>query len=194
MMMKKLTIVLLFISALAASAQESIETDFQAYTDLLIKKDFDKALDYMNDGLFKIVPKAQLVEIMEQTFNNQEIEIDMRAIPVLSDFSEAKSIEGLYYVKFKTKSVMKMKFNALYDSLKSEDEKKTMLESVKQALNTQFGSENVSYDVATRFFTLNSIKPVIASSSDKKKWKFVTVDSEAQKPMLEKFIPKELLD
>jgi hypothetical protein len=193
-MMKKLTIVFLFVSALAASAQESIKTDFQTYTDLLIKKDFDKALGYMNDGLFKIVPKAQLVEIMEQTFNSQEIEIDMRAIPVLSDFSEAKSIEGLYYVKFKTKSVMKMKFNSLYDSLKSDDEKKTMLESVKQALNTQFGPENVSYDAATRFFTLNSTKPVIASSADKKKWKFVTVDSEAQKPMLEKFIPKELLD
>ena len=194
MMMKKLIVVFLFVCALNTSAQESLKTDFQTYTDLLVKKDFDKALDYMNDGLFKIVPKAQLVEIMEQTFNNQEIEIDMRATPVLSDFSEPKSIEGLYYVKFKTKSVMKMKFNSLYDSLKSDDERKTMLESVSQALNTQFGSENVSYDAKTRFFTLNSIKPVIASSADKKKWKFVTVDSEAQKPMLEKFIPKELLD
>lgn len=184
----------LFVSALTASAQENLKTDFQAYTNLLVKKDFDKALDYMNDGMFKIVPKTQLIEILEQTFNNPQIDIDMSATPVLSDFSEVKTIGGQHYVKFKNLSVIKMRFNMIDDSLKTAEENKTMLESVKQALVTQFGSENVSYDEKTKFFTLKANKPVIASSADKKKWRFTTVDSDAQKPLLEQFIPKELLD
>ncbi|KXK23020.1 MAG: hypothetical protein UZ12_BCD005002892 [Bacteroidetes bacterium OLB12] len=65
---------------------------------------------------------------------------------------------------------------------------------VKQGLVTQFGEANVLYDNATRFFHVTAVKPVIASTADKKGWKFVTIDSEQLIPMLEKFIPKEILD
>lgn len=192
--MKKLLVVSLLFFAVTASAQENLKSDFQAYTDLLVKKDFNKAMDYVHEGMFKLVPKEQLVQFLEQTFNNPQIEIDMSAAPVLSDFSEIKTIGGQYYVKFKNLTVIKMKFSMIYDSLKTTDENKTMLESVKGALNTQFGSENVAYNDATKFFTLQATKPVIASSADKKKWKFTTIDSDTQKPLLEQFLPKELLN
>lgn len=86
-----------------------------------------------------------------------------------------------------------MRFNSIIKAEKTAEENQAAINMVKENLTTKLGAENVSYDEQTRFFTLKSVKPVIASSTDKKAWKFITVDNESQKAMLEKFIPKELL-
>jgi hypothetical protein len=174
-MMKKLIVVLLAICAVQATAQENLKTlidDFHAYNNLLIKKDFNGAMDYTNEGLFKIVSKEQLVEVMDQMFNNSQIDVEIDGVPAVSNFGAVKNINDQFYVKFNSISIIKMRFNMMYNSEKTDAENQAAIETLKQNLVTQFGAANVSYDDKTKFFTLKSDKPVIASSIDKKKWKF----------------------
>lgn len=193
-MMKKILLIVLGMVSLDLYAQDSqvMTQEFTKYTQLMLDKKFNEGMEYMNPGIFEMASREQLVAVMEQTFNNPELEIEM-AMPELAAFSETKKIEDKFYIKFKTISVIKMRFNSIIKAEKTAEENQAAINMVKENLTTKLGAENVSYDEQTRFFTLKSVKPVIASSTDKKAWKFITVDNESQKAMLEKFIPKELL-
>lgn len=171
-------------------AQDSNEAlrSYLEYSNLILKKDFDKALDYVHAGIFEIAPRDQMKQILEQTFNNPMMEIEMTK-PEIKGVSAIKEIDKTYYLKFNSNDVVKMRFSP--QAIGEGDE---AVAKVRQGLEAQFGQANVSYDSTTRFFSISTLKPVIAASTDKKTWKFVTIDNEQLIPMLEKFIPKEVLD
>ena len=75
---------------------------------------------------------------------------------------------------------------------KSSDGKIQDTAATKAALIKHFGQNNVSYVAANETYKIFVVKDVIANSTDKQSWTFVVVE-EKQKPILEKFIPKELL-
>ncbi|HCZ36054.1 MAG TPA: hypothetical protein DHV26_09030 [Cytophagales bacterium] len=189
--MKKLLLVwvacLLLITTYAQNAKEAIK-QFNAYSQLVLEKQFDKALDHVHEGIFEIAPREQMKAILEQTLNNDMMEVEM-SMPEVQGVSAIKKIENTHYLKFISKNIVKMRF-----STQAIGEGEAAINQVKQGLVAQFGEANVAYDNTTRFFSVTAVKPVIATSVDKKDWKFVTIDSEQLIPMLEKFIPKEILD
>ncbi|MBN8575645.1 MAG: hypothetical protein J0L66_01825 [Cytophagales bacterium] len=190
--MKKFVMVCLAVWILtSAQAQDSKEVikKFDEYSSLLLKKDFDKALNYVHTGIYDILPREQMKAVLEQTFSNPMMDIEM-TMPEVKGISTTKLINKVHYVKFNSKSIVKMRFNMEG----SGGDPEAIQNQIKQGLITQFGEQNVSYDKASGFFTVATVKPVIAASPDKKDWKFVTIDSEQLVPMLEKFIPKEILD
>ncbi len=171
-------------SSLDLSAQaykDSIETQFLRYTDLLIKKDYAKSADYLNPGFFKVVPKAQLISIMEKSLNDPAADFKIESPKVIS-IGNSRIIAKQSYVKMKYSNYLSMHF-------KGGD---SNVELANQSLQGTFGKENVTYDSATKSFRVFVVKDVIANSQDNKNWTFVVVE-EKQKPVLEKFIPKELL-
>lgn len=189
--MKKLLLVcaasLLLVTTYAQDSKEAIK-QFNAYSKLVLDKEFDKALDHVHEGIFEIAPREQMKAILEQTFNNTMMEVEM-SMPEISGVSATKKIENTHYLKFVSKNIVKMRFST--QAIGEGDES---IAKVRQGLEAQFGQANVSYDNTTRFFSVSATKPVIAASTDKKTWKFVTIDNEQLIPMLEKFIPKEILD
>ncbi|MBX2896283.1 MAG: hypothetical protein KF763_12615 [Cyclobacteriaceae bacterium] len=189
--MKKLLLVwvacLLLITTYAQKTKEAIK-QFNAYSQLVLDKQFDKALDHVHEGIFEIAPREQMKAILEQTLNNDMMEVEM-SMPEVLGVSHIKKIVNTHYLKFISKNIVKMRF-----STQAMGEGEAAINQVKQGLVAQFGEANVAYDNTTRFFSVIAVKPVIATSVDKKDWKFVTIDSEQLIPMLEKFIPKEILD
>jgi|JI10StandDraft_1071094.scaffolds.fasta_scaffold02899_5 hypothetical protein len=189
--MKKFLLVcaacLLLVTTYAQDSKEAIK-QFNSYSKLVLDKEFDKALDHVHEGIFEIAPREQMKAILEQTFNNTMMEVEM-SMPEINGVSATKKIENTHYLKFISKNIVKMRFSP--QAIGEGDE---AIAKVRQGLEAQFGQANVSYDNATRFFSVSATKPVIASSTDKKNWKFVTIDSDQLIPMLEKFIPKEMLD
>lgn len=189
--MKKLLLVwvacLLLITTYAQNSKEAIK-QFNDYSQLVLEKQFDKALDHVHEGIFEIAPREQMKAILEQTLNNDMMEVEM-SMPEVQGISAIKKIENTHYLKFISKNIVKMRF-----STQAIGEGEAAINQLKQGLVAQFGEANVAYDNTTRFFSVTAVKPVIATSVDKKDWKFVTIDSEQLIPMLEKFIPKEILD
>ncbi|HMV08877.1 MAG TPA: hypothetical protein PK325_16865 [Cyclobacteriaceae bacterium] len=193
--MKKIVWAFLLLIATHGYGQDvkRITDDYNAYSKLLAEKSFEKAFDYLNPGIFDIAPKAQLLEVMNQTLNNPAITLEV-SNPEVSEFSEVKKIGETYYVKFKTFNIIKMKFNGLFGSDKTPEEIQATTQKMKESFDAKFGAGNVSYDEKTQFFQIKATKPVIASSADKTSWKFITIDDDSQKPMLSQFIPAELLN
>lgn len=193
--MKKIVWMFLVVIVANANGQDAkkITEDYNAYSKLLSEKNFEKAFDYLNPGIFDIAPKEQLLEVMNQTLNNPAIALEV-SMPEVSEFSDVKKIGETYYVKFKSFNVIKMKFTGLFTPDKTPAEIQATTQKMKESFDAKFGANNVSYDEQTQFFQIKAMKPVIASSADQKSWKFITIDDDSQKPMLSQFIPAELLN
>ncbi|MBL7832668.1 MAG: hypothetical protein JNK18_01875 [Cyclobacteriaceae bacterium] len=193
--MKKIVWMFLVVIVANANGQDAkkITEDYNAYSKLLSEKNFEKAFDYLNPGIFDIAPKEQLLEVMNQTLNNPAIALEV-SMPEVSEFSDVKKIGETYYVKFKSFNVIKMKFTGLFTPDKTPAEIQATTQKMKESFDAKFGANNVSYDEQTQFFQIKATKPVIASSADQKSWKFITIDDDSQKPMLSQFIPAELLN
>ncbi len=192
--MKKLFFLLLTCSSLQLFAQDyktAVETQFMHYTHALMQKDFKAALEYMNDDFFTFVSKEQMLLVMDKVYNSPEIEFKILNPQVLN-VDTLYIIDGIYYVMLRYSNDLEMKFldnSKIQDSMAKAEENSLTLKALQQ----EFGENNVKHVNEKDLFSIYSAKSVIANSRDLKSWKFIVVE-EKQIPLLEKFIPKEILE
>lgn len=173
----------------AQAVNETIEKQFTEYSQLVIDKEFDKALNYAPEEIFEVIPREQMVKMMEMVLSSSDFEYKATLPKVLS-ISDLIKIEEVNYVKIKTSSEVQIKFSEL-----EEDEDREMnIPLYKLSFEKKFGVGNVKYNEETHFFEINATKNAIAKSNDLKEWKFVIVENDNQKLILERFIPKELFE
>lgn len=183
---------LYFIFTIAISSLTSYSQDYKArikeqflrYSALLVAKEFRASTEYLNPAFFTLVSKDQLVQVMEMTFNNPSIEFEF-AQPEVEAIQDKQKINGVDYAKFGYTNVMKMR-------VKSQEGKTLDTSATRKRLETQFGQGNVSYDNKSGFYQVVVHKNVVANSSNNADWKFVVIE-ERQKAMLERILPKEVL-
>ncbi|WP_405330760.1 hypothetical protein [Leeuwenhoekiella sp. LLG6367-2.1] len=193
--MKKVLIVL-FITATSISAQaqeykETIKTTFTEYLDALVNSDFDKAMDYMLPEFFELIPRAELIMVMEKTFNNPQMSFKI-SNPKVLQVDDAQVIEGKSYASLVYSNDMQIKIKGEEDET---EERKAMRVGLTQGAFVQsFGKDNVAYDEATDSFKVHAEKSVYAISKDgKTDWKFIVLE-QRQREMLEKLLPEALLE
>lgn len=195
--MKNYFYALLFLLVSNANAQnneEVISQQFTKYSQLVIDKKIDEAMDYTNEDLFKIVPREQMKNLMESIFNMPTIEY-RASLPQILKVEPIKNIDGANYARIQNKNVIEMKFKQSPEEPKrTEEEERENNKLLLASFQSKYSKENVSFDKASGFFKLTAVKTAIAKSTDLKNWKFVVVDNPRMKTMLESFIPKELLD
>lgn len=173
----------------AQTVNETIENQFTEYSQLVIDKEFNKALNYAPEEIFEVIPREQMVKMMEMVLNSSDFEYKATLPKVLS-ISDIIKIEEVNYVKIKTSSEVQMKFLEL-----EEDEDREMkIPLYKLSFEKKFGVGNVKYNEESHFFEINATKNAIAKSHDLKEWKFVIVENDNQKLILERFIPKQLFE
>lgn len=177
------------IHCIAQDYKKDIEKQFLDYCNLIIKKDFKEAVNYMNSAMFETVSKEELVRSMEQIFNSEDFIIDMVSVDSIQ-VGNMQKIDMMNYALLRYRSELRMKFL----NLDNEAEKSTTdREMILLALQAQFGKDNITYDKKTDFYTMGLTKSAIANSSDLKKWQFVVVEQK-QLLILSKFIPKKILE
>lgn len=176
--------ILLAGPVLGQSYKDSLQAQFMRYTNLLVTKQFGASADFINPNFFKLVPKAQLITLIEKTYNNPAIQFSIENPQVIS-VGDIQEFGGERYVKLQYSNIMKMHFNAAEGKVQDTA-------ATKAALMKQFGQSHVTYHASTDIYEIFVTKNVIANSRDNQHWTFVVVE-ERQKSLLEKFIPKELL-
>ncbi|ETN94282.1 hypothetical protein [Zhouia amylolytica] len=187
------SLVVLFIGAFASAQdyKKEIETEFTAYLDAIVNREFEKSMDYIVDDFFTIISKEQMVELMEKTFNNPEIEFEIKDQEIIK-INDAEEIENKFYALLSYSNKMNMKFNSKPSETAEEIETKNNL--IMSSLESSFGAENVKYNKETKFFEIYSEKNVYAiSDNGATAWKFLVVE-QRQKPILEQLLPKVLVD
>lgn len=184
--MKLILFILTICIAQQISAQaykDSIRNQFKYYNELLRNKEFSKSMDYLNTAIYKVAPKEDLLQMIEQTFNNPDVDIKLSE-PTVKNVGDTKVINNITYSVFEYTGDMSMRF-------KAEEMKNDTTGATKSLLATQFGEQNVTYDRASGFYNIKVVKKVVANSDDLKKWTFLVIE-ESQKEMLGTLIPKEL--
>jgi len=179
---------LLSFFAKAQSLNEKLVQQFLRYNQLIIDKNFEEAVNYTMEDVFKIVTKEQLIHVLKQTMSTPGLEVKI-ALPTPSDFQPMKTIGSKNYVRFINNSIIDMKLTD--DGTKST----TSISTLKAVFEKQFGAGNVTYDEPSGYFKIKSKKKVIARSpTGSEDWKFAVIDTENQKKLLSLFIPAEILE
>ena len=188
-----LTIILLTVCTIgiAQDYKKNIESEFTEYLNSIVNMEFEKSMEYITPEFFEIVPKSQMLKLMEQTFNNPTMEFEIKNPKILS-VNDFQKIENKYYSLLTYSNQLNMKMNS--EEEETEDESKMRINMTKLSLEQTFGSENVKYNERTDFFQIQSQKDAYAiSENGKTEWKFIVIEKE-QKMILDKILPKELAE
>ena len=184
--MKPFLTVFLLILTMTAKAQnrEAIIAQFMEYSQLIIQKDFDRAVDlYANDELLKKVPRTDLIRMMQKMFSSPEIHFTVyppENIELLPTFEQQK---GKRYGILTYSQQINMKL---------PDPKKAQHDLILQALKQEFGSENVIYYQDSATYQIITHKKAVADSRDLQHWKFTVADKNAG-ALLREIYPEKVL-
>lgn len=192
MNLKPLFILLLICTVALGQKQDvkqAIANEFTEYQQAIMAKDFEKVISYMVPEFFDIYPKTDYLKLMEQFYNNPDIEFEISNLKI-ENIDTPEKIENKYYSLLTYSNEMNMKF--LNQDELSEEDRKSLIGLTLISLEQSFGSNNVSYDPSSEFFRITAEKQVYAiSGNGKSDWKFLGIEKD-QKAVLEKLLPAEL--
>ena len=188
-----MTILLLAISitSFAQDYKKNIKSEFTEYLNSIVNMEFEKSMEYITPEFFEIIPKSQMIKLMEQTFNNPAMEFEIKN-PKILNVQDSENINKKYYSLLTYSNQMNMKINN--EEEETEDEMKMRINMLKLSFENTFGSGNVIYNEETGFFEIQSKKDVYAiSDNGQTNWKFLVVEKK-QKLILEKILPEQLAE
>jgi hypothetical protein len=147
-------------------------------------------LDAMLPDVFDIVNRNQLKMSMEQMFNNPNMSIEYLSAKIF-DISETVSHKDNKYARINYDSSFKMVFPS-GDGI-SDEENKTMLNSMKSVLESQFGKDSIVINYEEASVMVNSNSYMYAVSSPKfEGWKFIN-DDDSMGQLAKNIIPAEVI-
>lgn len=186
-----LLFLLICCSASAQDYKKTIESEFTIYLNSIINKNFDKSMDFIVPEFFDIIPKDQMITVMEQTFNNPSMVFELKNPKILS-INDVQKIDQKFYSLLTYSNQMNIKM--VQEEKETEQEKKSRITLTQASFEKTFGANNVKYNPKTEFFEIFVEKQVYAISKDgTTNWKFLVLEKK-QKMLLEKLLPKELTD
>jgi len=188
-------IVLAIISAclltMSASSQAPVtDRDLQKRLDeyMMFNKqlNFQKLMEYIHPVLFKIVPRDKFVEVFDQSFNNDKMNITIDSMIISGIGPSFKHGETLYK-KIDYYMSLDLKFK---DTTLKEDEGyvTTMISSIQNG----FPSHSVSYDKDTDKFTIKG-SDIMFAIKDKPQAKWMFLGYQKNPEMINALYPKDVI-
>ncbi|MFL9832840.1 hypothetical protein [Chryseobacterium terrae] len=185
---KLITALLILISFF--SLAQNINADDQAirksmvyFANTIKYKKLDQTVDSIYPKFFTIVNKEQFTQMLNMTYNNPFVKIDVLDMKFIS-VGKPELVDGenfsitSYYLKLK----------ADVSSMNEE-----MKKNISEMLTKKYGQGTVEYLAKEGSYVINAPMKMVAVSKDKKNWKVVFADKEYKK-QLTKVLPKKILD
>jgi len=187
--MKKILLFLsLFFIQFSFSAQKDTTlerrlAEFMQVNDLM---HLDKVLDYTYGKLFTIVPRKQMLEVLQNTFDNEEMSITLDSLRVDAIYPVFKLENGSYAKVIYSFNM----FMAFKDTMTTE-EKKERDDAMVAALGAQYGEDKVSVDPATGNLKIQITSPMVAVKDQyAKEWSFANLKE--NDPLTDRLFSKEV--
>lgn len=189
--MKDKLITLLFIfTAYFSFAQTKANPEDQAIRKSLVYfvnsikyKKIDQAVNSMYPKFFTVIPKEQITQLLNMTYNNPFMKIDVQNMK-FGTVGKPELINGEYFSIANYYLTMKGNVSSM-----SEDMKK----KVGEMMNSKYGKASVKYIANEESYIITAPMKVCAVSKDKKIWKLVFAEKE-YKSQLVKVLPKKILE
>ena len=181
----KFTLIITLLSIIGfAQDLASLKSESQKMFDASLTLDFEKMLDFTYPKVFDIAPKDQMLEMMTNTFENDQMSIKLEKIDPKFSFGEIQKIDKQVFCKFSHDNKMKLIFKN--DIAGSE-------EMIVDMLKENTGASDVSYDDKTKSFNATLRVNVLAIADDltKNNWKFITLEKD--KAMLNMLLSEDII-
>jgi hypothetical protein len=149
----------------------------------------EKVLDYTYPKLFDIAPRAEVLKVMQETFDSDQVKVQLDSVKVDSLYPVFQLGKGSY-AKVKYSMVMLMNFNVSKDIAKAVSKEQN--EAIRQGLSQQYGEENVRMD-EKGIIHIRVQSPMVAIKDElSKDWTFVNLKEGDE--LTNKLISKEVLE
>lgn len=190
-MMKTKSLLFLFVLlSFISFAQTKANTDDMAikknltyFVNSIKTKKIDQAVNCIYPKFFTIIPKEQMTQILNLTYNNPLMKIEMQDLR-FGAIEKPELINGEYFSITNYFSTLKCNVSSMNDEMKKQ---------MNAALVSKYGKNNVKYLANEGSYLINASMKACAVSKDKKYWKFVMLEKE-YKTQLVKVLPKKVLD
>lgn len=170
------------------SALERRLAEFMQVNDVM---DLNKVLDYTYPKLYTIVPRDQMLEVLQNTFENENMSIQLDSLHINTIYP-VFNLENGSYAKVIYSMNMLMAFkNNKEDSLTPE-KKKDRDDFLLSSLSEQYGAGNVSIDPVSGYLKIKMVSPMVAVKDEyAKQWSFVNFKE--NDPVTNRLFSKEIL-
>jgi len=189
--MKTKSLLFLFVLlSFISFAQTKVNTDDMAikknltyFVNSIKTKKIDQAVSCIYPKFFTIIPKEQMTQILNLTYNNPLMKIEVQDLQ-FGGIEKPELISGEYFSITNYYLKMKCNVSSMNDNMKKQ---------MNAALVSKYGENNVKYLANEGSYLINAGMKACAVSKDRKYWKFVILEKE-YKTELVKVLPKKVLD
>lgn len=180
-----LLVLLASVTSFGQNADAQLTQRINHYLQLNKEKNFEKLMDYMHPALYTIAPKEAMQQMLEQTFNNEEMQINIDSLQLLNLGADFKEGEAVYKkVDYFMSMSMVFKENML------EDE--SFREMVLASMQESFDTKKVSYD-AQRKALIISGNEIMFAVKDNAKAAWLFLGYEKNPDMIKAIFPKGVI-
>lgn len=161
----------------------AIKQSLSYFVNTIKTKKIDQSVNCIYPKFFTVIPKDQMTQILNITYNNPFMKIEIQDFK-FGSIEKPEQIDKEYFsiVNY----FLKLKCNV--GSLNEDMKKK-----IQAMLIQKYGKNNVQYAAKENSYIINANMKACAVSKDKKYWKFVILENE-YKSQLVKVLPKKILD
>ncbi|WP_426478293.1 hypothetical protein ACP3T3_02150 [Chryseobacterium sp. CBSDS_008] len=172
-----------FSQAKANPDDAVIKKSLAYFVNSIKSKQIDQAVSSIYPKFFTIVSKEQMTQILNMTYNNPFMKIEVQDLK-FGNIEKPELITGEYFSVTHYFLKLKCSVSSLNDEMKQK---------MNSALTIKYGANNVNYLANESLYLINANMKACAVSKDKKTWKFVILEKEYKKGLVN-VLPKKILD
>ena len=172
-----------FSQAKANPEEDAIKKSLVYFINSIKDKKIEQGVSCIYPKFFTVVPRDQMIQLLNMTYNNPFMKIDMSEIKVGNN-GRPQQIGGEYFSIVPYSMKLKCNVGSMNDEMKKK---------INGLLVSKYGKNNVKSSAGEGSFLINAGMRACAVSRDRKTWKFVILEKE-YKPQLVKVLPKQILD
>lgn len=161
----------------------AIKKSFTYFVNSIKAKKIDQAVSCIYPKFFTVIPKDQMTQILNMTYNNPFMNVDIQGLQ-FGNIEKPEVFSGEYFSIANYFLKLKCNVSSMNDDMKKK---------VSSALMSKYGKNNVTYLANEGSYLINANMKTCAISKDKKYWKFVILEKE-YKAQLKKVLPQKILD
>jgi hypothetical protein len=161
----------------------AIKKSFTYFVNSIKAKKIDQAVSCIYPKFFTVIPKDQMTQILNMTYNNPFMNVDIQGLQ-FGNIEKPEVFSGEYFSIANYFLKLKCNVSSMNDDMKKK---------VSSALMSKYGKNNVTYLANEGSYLINANMKTCAISKDRKYWKFVILEKE-YKAQLKKVLPQKILD
>lgn len=170
--MKKLFLILAFLATSIGFSQtlQSLKADTQKMYEASYNMNYDEVTSFTYPKVFELIPKEKMLEILEQTFNNESMRVRLVTVDPKFVYSEIQKIENKNVAIVNYNNAMRI----IFEQKMTEDEGTKMLENFKNSGNytvTKFEKERNAV-----YLEGPATMIAVADETTKNEWKFLNYE------------------